>query len=65
MIDTTEIRKLLLNLSSKKGRKKLTALVSELCDDYDKKEPGVLDIIKKNQDSIETTFSFIKSLQGN
>lgn len=68
MINTTEIRRLLIKIAkkpSKKGVDKLAILVSELCDDFDSKEPGVLDIIKKNQDSIETTFGFIKSLQRN
>lgn len=66
MINTTEIRSLLITVRSKPSKKnvdKLAILVSELCNAYDK-EPGVLDIIHKNQESIETTFSFIKSLQG-
>ena len=50
---------------SQKNVDKLVSLVSELCNKYDDEEPSVLDIIHKNQESIQTTFSFIKSLRGN
>jgi hypothetical protein len=68
MINTTEIRKLMRKASRKPSQKnidKLVGLVYDLCDKYDDEEPKVLDIIHKNQESIETTFSFIKSLRGN
>ena len=66
MINTTEIRKAMSKATQKPSQKnvdKLVCLVSELCNKYDE-EPTVLDIIHKNQESIETTFSFIKSLRG-
>jgi len=66
MVDTTEIRRLLKKVTDKSSGKsadRLVCLVSELCTKYDE-EPGVLEIIHKNQESIETTFSFIKSLRG-
>jgi hypothetical protein len=68
MINTTEIRKLMRKASQKPSQKnidKLVGLVYDLCDNYDDNEPKVLDILHKNQESIETTFSFIKSLRGN
>jgi hypothetical protein len=68
MINTTEIRKLMRKASRKPSQKnidKLVGLVYDLCDKYDDDEPKVLDIIHKNQESIENTFSFIKSLRGN
>lgn len=66
MTNTTEIRKLMLKVASKPSRKnlgKLICLVSDLCDDYDK-QPDVLDVINKNQESIQNTFSFITTLRG-
>ena len=68
MINTTEIRRLMSKAARKPSQKnvdKLVSLVSELCSKYDDEEPNVLDIIHKNQESIQTTFSFIKSLRGN
>jgi hypothetical protein len=68
MVNTTEIRRLMSKAARKPSQKnvdKLVSLVSELCNKYDDEEPNVLDIIHKNQESIQTTFSFIKSLRGN
>jgi hypothetical protein len=68
MTNTTEIRKLMRKASNKPSQKnidRLVGLVYDLCDKYDADEPKVLDILHKNQESIETTFSFIKSLRGN
>jgi hypothetical protein len=68
MVNTTEIRRLMSKAARKPSQKnvdKLVSLVSELCNKYDDEEPSVLDIIHKNQESIQTTFSFIKSLRGN
>jgi hypothetical protein len=66
MIDTIKIRRLLIKASktpNAKNVEKLTDLVLDLCDAYDK-QPNVLEVIDKNQASLDNTFNFIKSIRG-
>ena len=64
MIDTIKIRRLLIKAlknPTPKNIEKLEPLVLDLCDAYDK-QPDVLEVLDKNQSSLDRTFSFIKDL---
>ena len=66
MIDTIKIRRLLIKASKNPTPKiieKLEPLILDLCDAYDK-QPNVMEVLDTNQQSLNNTFNFIKSIRG-